>query len=325
MIISKMLKAILLTVVYMGISASGISGWSIDPAHAAGIQAYSIQADGKTRTYAVYAPSSYTNKHKTAVVVMLHGVGGTGEGVVRETGWDQKAEKEGFLVVFPDAMRVNPEAEPSFLFNPQMWNDGSNRGQGQINEVNDVKFLSLMLDDVAKNYTIDQTAVFATGFSSGASMLFRAANELPGRFAAIAPVSGHYWAPTAAPAKRNPIPTILIIGTADPLNPYNGGVISLPWGSFEQPSYKKTIDRWLKHTSLPQELKAAQSSPGVKVQTVARDKRDIFRVVIVEGLGHMWPGGEPIFPEGFIGKDPGTVNATQAIWDYFKSVRAQNH
>jgi polyhydroxybutyrate depolymerase len=255
---------------------------------------------------------------------VLHGAGGTGEGVIRETAWDQKAEQEGFLVVFPNAMRVNQEADPSFLTNLQMWNDGSNRGLGLLSDTNDVKYLSLVLDDLAKAYAIDQKAIFITGFSSGASMLFRAADEMPGRFAAIAPVSGHYWPPSTPPINQSPIPTILIVGTADPINPFAGGVISLPWGSFEQPPFMNTILSWAKRNGFPQGLSATAGKPGIKSLHAIGENPDWFRVYIVEGLGHMWPGGEAIFPESFIGKDPGTLQATELIWQYFSQVRARS-
>lgn len=317
----RLAKELLLTLAFFITLAAAHS--TAAPVNAAGIQTFEIQADGLRRTYTVYEPAGHNSKKPAAVVIMLHGAGGTGEGVIRETAWDKKAEQEGFLVVFPDALRVNQDAEPSFLTNPQMWNDGSKRGSGLLHNADDVKFLSLVLDDLAKKYVIDHKAIFITGFSSGASMLFKAANELPGKFAAIAPVSGHYWPPSVPPIGK-PTPTIMIIGTADPLNPFEGGPISLPWGIFEQPPFMKSIHLWSKQNKFPADLKEAPGKPGVKILRITDKGYDWCRVYIVEGLGHMWPGGEAIFPESFIGKDPGSLDATKIIWDYFAEIRAKN-
>ncbi|HWQ61426.1 MAG TPA: PHB depolymerase family esterase, partial [Negativicutes bacterium] len=198
----------------------------------AGPTAHTLTVDGLTRTYTVYAPAGYDGHRPLPVVVMLHGAGATGAGVIAETAWGEKADREGFLAVFPDAMRAEQAAPPAFLTNPQLWNDGSGRGQGFLRAVDDVRFLDLMLTDLAKRYAVDNKAIFLTGFSSGASLAFRAAALLPDRFAAIAPVAGPCWPLPSGPPSRAATPTLFIAGTVDPLNPLDGGTISLPWGSF---------------------------------------------------------------------------------------------
>lgn len=320
--ISKIVKVLLLTVVFIGVLAGGAGNQRLNPVNAATIHTHTIKADDKSRTYTVYVPSNYNDKKPVPVVVMLHGAGGTGAGIIQETGWDKKAEQEGFLAVFPNAMRINQEADSSFLTNPQMWNDGSNRDQGLLSHADDVKFISLMLDRLEQTYAIDSKAIFITGFSSGASMVFRIANELSNRITAIAPVSGHYWPLASPPQNLTMIPTILIIGTADPLNPFDGGIISLPWGSFEQPPFMCTIEDWAKRNGYPK-LKRSDR-PGVTILRAVTDNIDYFRVYIVEGLGHMWPGGEALFPENFIGKDPGTLQATEEIWQYFSEIHKRH-
>lgn len=293
------------------------------PASAAGLAAHTLTVDGLSRSYAVYAPASYTGREPVPVVIMLHGAGATGPGVIGETGWDKKSEQHGFLAVFPDAMRVDPAAPPSYLANPQLWNDGSGRGQSFLDGVNDVKFLDLLVGDLAKKYSVDTKAVFLTGFSNGASLAFRAAATLPTRFAAIAPVAGPYW-PPAKPDRGKAVPTLFIIGTADPLNPLTGGTITLPWGTFAQPPVLDRLQQWAAHSGCSNGLQPAPGRPGIRELACSAAGATPLKALLVEDLGHLWPGGEPLFPEAYIGKDPGTLAATDEIWAFFAAVRAQN-
>jgi polyhydroxybutyrate depolymerase len=278
---------------------------------------FSLPVDGLIRTYTVFEPSNYRGQQQVPLIVMLHGAGGTGMGVIRETAWDRKAEQAGVLVVFPDAVRPNQAAQPSFLVNPQIWNDGSGRGAAFLHDVNDVKFLALMLDQLMKTYTIDPRAVYLTGFSNGASMALRAAGELPGRFAAVAAVSGPYWGSGGILKHKAPLPTLFIAGTADPLNPFPGGTISLPWGTFEQPPLMATIINWARCNGVRDRLQLTANGTEVQIFQGTGENQIPVQAYIVNGLGHLWPGGEPIFPAEYIGTDPGLLNATDTIWEFF--------
>ncbi|MDR7869029.1 MAG: PHB depolymerase family esterase [Sporomusaceae bacterium] len=289
------------------------------PVCAAGLAAHALTVDGRARSYNVYVPSGYGGQRPLPVVVMLHGAGATGTGVIAETAWSEKAEQQGFLAVFPDAVRADPSTPPGFLTNPQLWNDGSGRGQSFLGGVDDVKFLDLLLADLAMKYAVDKKAVFLTGFSNGASLVFRAATLLPDRIAAIAPVAGPYWPLPSAPNRRLHVPTLFIVGTADPFNPWGGGPINHPWGSFTQPPLLDGLRAWAALTGCEGGLEPAAGRQGVRSLACASFP---MRVYLVEGLGHMWPGGTPQFPASYIGTDPGTLPATDVIWEFFAAIMA---
>ncbi|MDT8903423.1 alpha/beta hydrolase family esterase [Anaeroselena agilis] len=303
------------------VSAALLLALATGPACAARLDTHSLVVDGRTRTYNVYLPSSYSSKQPLPVVIMLHGAGATGTGVIGETAWDKKADRQGFLVVFPDAVRSDPTSPPGFLTNPQLWNDGSGRGQSFLGGVDDVKFLNIMLADLAKKYAVDTKAVFLTGFSNGASLAFRAAALLPDKFAAIAPVAGPYWPPQSTPSHRPRVPTLFIAGTADPYNPLGGGPISHPWGTFTQPPLLDGLREWTVLNGCDNGLVPAAGRQGIRSLACATLP---MRVYLVEGLGHLWPGGTPQFPASYIGTDPGTMPATDVIWEFFAAVRAQS-
>ncbi|MBM3470200.1 MAG: hypothetical protein FJX73_05345 [Armatimonadetes bacterium] len=169
---------------------------------------------------------------------------------MRETGWTAKADEAAFLAVFPEATGPDPRAPGSFADNPQTWNDGSGRFHSGSTNVDDVGFVSALLDDLASRFVVDVRRIFVTGFSNGASMAYRVGAELSGRIAAVAPISGHLW--LKDPQFLRPVPLISIAGLADPLNPPDGGEIRVPGGGFEhRPPLRDSVLRWSKWNGCP--------------------------------------------------------------------------
>src|SRR5262249_17835389 len=121
------------------------------------------------------------------VVLMLHGAGGTAAWTLEETRLDTMADRAGFLLGLPEGTRADPRRPPGFLSNPQVWDDGSPRGE-MAQGADDVGFIAGLLDELRRNNPIDPARVYVTGFSNGAGMTFRLATELSHRIAAIAPV-----------------------------------------------------------------------------------------------------------------------------------------
>ena len=115
------------------------------------------------------------------LVIALHGGGGSGIGMVALTlgGFNVLSERERFIVVYPDGIGKN-------------WNDGRGllRYRAQRENIDDVGFISALIDHLAKKYNIDRKRVYITGMSNGAIMSYRLACELADKIAAIAPVAG---------------------------------------------------------------------------------------------------------------------------------------
>lgn len=223
--------------------------------------------------------------------MMLHGAGGSAEFAAEETGWTLLARREGFAVVYPEAMALRPDKVSKFLTNPQEWHDGSGRGRHD-----DVGFLAAILDDLSER--IDPTQVYLTGFSNGAGMAFRFAAERAERIAALAPVAGHCW---IDPHPRRAIPTFYLVGGVDPLVPIPGGTVFTPWGNVEtRPAVTDTLHRW---------GTAIGHAPGSQ----------LFSVRVVPGHGHHWPGGRGLLGERLGGPASTELDATAAIWAFFRS------
>jgi polyhydroxybutyrate depolymerase len=240
-----------------------------------------------------------------------------------ETGWTEKADKEGFLAVFPNAMSRNPAQPSSFARNPQLWNDGSDRFYPGQSAPDDVAFINAMLNDLIANFTVDARRVFFAGFSNGASMTFRIGAELSKRIAAIAPVAGACWLESLT--LERPVSMCYITGTADPLNLIEGGVPKLATGGSEQvrakpkPPVRNSILKWAKAVGCPETPASTSEANGVRTETYGpgRDGAEVVYITI-EGLGHTWAGGKNLLPESMVGKRSDKVKTTDIIWEFFQ-------
>lgn len=216
-------------------------------------------------------------------------------------------------------MPPDPTRPGQFRTNPQLWNDGSDRFYRGQKAPDDVAFIDAMLEDLAKRFPIDKRRIYATGFSNGASMSLRVGVELSHRFAAIAPVAGALW---LEPGRlRHPVPMLYITGTADPLNPVEGGVPKLLNGAYDpvrakaKPPVMDSILKWARALGIPTEARVADAD-GVRTQSYGAGAEVTY--IAIEGLGHHWPGGRGLLPESMVGTWVGKLRATDIIWDFFR-------
>jgi polyhydroxybutyrate depolymerase len=304
---------------------------ALDKGLGPGSHALAITANGVQRTYIVHVPAAYRPQTPSAIVIMLHGGGGTAKAAMWETQWTLKAEKEGFLAAFPNAMARDPAQRSSFAGNPQLWNDGSNRFYPGQNAPDDVGFIAAMLDDLAVRFALDAQRVFVTGFSNGASMSFRVGAELPDRIAAIAPVAGALW--FDPPMFRQPVSMCYITGTADPLNPIEGGVPRLATRTSDavrgkpKPPVRDSILKWAGALGCPLATAHASDANGVRIETWCTDTGTAEVVYLaVSELGHTWAGGRSLLPERVVGKTSNKIVTTDVIWEFFqRHARSPDH
>ncbi|MBU1705982.1 hypothetical protein KKG19_04650 [Patescibacteria group bacterium] len=286
---------------------------------------YKISVGSMRREYVVHVPTLYNEDHPSAVVIMFHGGGGTAQDAITETGWNKKADRGGFLAVFPEGSRQDPDNPASFSNNPQTWNDGSNRPTvGAVRrEIDDVRFVSALIDDLIARFNVDERRIYATGFSNGASMTFRVGRELSGRLAAIAPTAGSDWL-EKRPIGR-PISLLYMTGTADPLNPIDGGEIFIGQTSYGiKPPVQQTIQKWVQMLSCPADSSVIYNSDGVigMAYSPCMEGSEVVFYTI-DGMGHWWPGWIP--PDSYpswlmniFGNPSDKIQGTDVIWEFFQ-------
>ena len=276
----------------------------------------SVTVDGISRKYLVFARKGF--EKPLPVVLALHGGGSNARQMERYTRFSDLAAKEGFLVVYPEAVDGN-------------WNDG--RGiegvRAQQENFDDVKFVRTIVDRISKDLKIDRSRVFCTGISNGAFMSHRLATEASDLIAAIAPVVGG-MAPAMAKQfhPTYPVSILIIQGDADPLVPVCGGMVG-----FRRGRKRGQVLPTEETISLYVQRNANQGEPTLT--TLDRDEQDgtsveirkypdgpggvKTQVYIVRNGGHTWAGRPLYLPEMLIGKATQDFSATEVIWEFFKS------
>jgi polyhydroxybutyrate depolymerase len=197
---------------------------SINPARAAStpssraVTQSITTSDGRTRTFHLYVPRSLPRHEAVPLLVALHG--GFGSGVQFETnsGFDQLADAHHFIVVYPDG---TPIRSSGALADARVWNGGRCCGPAARQQVDDVGFVSQLIDLIARHHDIDTARVYAAGHSNGAIMSYRLACELSDKIVAVGVQSGSLEVDPCQPTR--PVSVLHIHGTADRNIPIDGG------------------------------------------------------------------------------------------------------
>jgi polyhydroxybutyrate depolymerase len=274
------------------------------------------------RTFKVHIPPSTGDKAKLPLMLALHGRGATGESMILITkkGFNELADSEGFIVVYPDAVELN-------------WNDGRSdeeaKDRAHRENIDDVGFISALMDLMINDYNADPGRVYITGISNGAIMAYRVACELSAKIAAIAPVDGNMpYMLIKKCHQTSPVSVLAINNVNDPVVPFEGGVI---YSHFRKKlgkvlSTEDSLTFWVKRNNcLPDpdvnELDDRDPSDGTRVYvkhyTGGSEDTEVI-LYAVEGGGHTWPGGFQYLPVRIIGRTSREINANEIIWFFFK-------
>jgi polyhydroxybutyrate depolymerase len=274
----------------------------------------SLTVGDLTRTYLVHVPKSYDGKKLTPVVLVFHGGGSNAEQMIRFCGMNDKADKEGFIVVYPQG---TGRLEKTLL----TFNAGNCCGYAMEKKIDDVAFVRALLDDLEKAAKVDTKRIYATGMSNGGMITYRMASELSDRIAAVAPVAGPMGTETCHP-KRS-VPVMHFHGTDDKNAPFKGGTGENSLSKTNFHSVDFSIQAWLKANGckdnpavveLPDKAKDG-TRITIKTYGPGTDAAEVV-LVIIDGGGHTWPGMPPRLK--ILGKSTRNISANDMMWEFFK-------
>ena len=262
-----------------------------------------IEVGGVPRSYLLRLPSAPAPDRALPLLLVFHGAGGDAASMERHTALTRAATARGYAVVYPEGVN-------------HRWNDG--RG---VVTTDDLGFIRTLLDSLRTALPVDTQRVYATGISNGAGMSFRLACELPGVFAAIAPVAGALAASLEDRcAAAAPVSVMMFQGTRDPLMPYDGGVLTMRRGLVLAVPRTAALFARLDGCTEAAVVTAEPDTvtDGTRVRRSAypgcRGDREVV-LFTIEGGGHTWPGGPPVGRS--VGRVSRDLDATRSMLDFF--------
>jgi len=219
-----------------------------------------VTVDDVDRTYMLRLPKGYDSQRHYPVVILLHGLTQDADDIERLTQFDQVADKDGIITVYPFAMngRWNIGVQPEQRRTSMGPGGGRRRGgyggggypgggggypggggggypgggqQPSSRDPNqdrrpapadDIAFFNQLLDQLGTKLSVDPTRIYAAGLSEGGFMSLRLGCALGDRIAAVGAV-GAAMPKTMICLPSRPVPLVMINGTSDPVVKYGGG------------------------------------------------------------------------------------------------------
>ena len=190
----------------------------------------SIEIGPADRPATLVAPDEVTGP--APLLLLLHGYSASSAIQDGYLGVTEQAASRGLYVLMPDG---TPEAGSGKLYwdaSPACCNFGGT-------PVDDVGYLSGLIDEAIAERPIDPDRVYVLGHSNGGFMAYRLACERAEQIAAIAALAGADQTEPDECVPSEPVSVLHLHGTDDAVIRYDGGVTRAPY-----PGALETVSRW---------------------------------------------------------------------------------
>jgi len=262
---------------------------------------------GITRTWLLNLPPNYYDTSGFSLVIALHGFAGSATEMEHDYGITDKANSAGFIVVYPNGMR-----SPGGYFHLTSWNAGNCCFYAQEENIDDVTFISTLIDQLVANYKVDPKKVYVAGMSNGAMMAYTLADKLSAKIAAITAVSGALMAiPPCNPGRA--VPILHIHSALDKKVPFNGGYgMDNVWF----PSVDSTLGVWSAIDSCDTPPQVTDHGNYQLTEWKDYHGNVAIDLYLTRDGGHSWPGG--LKPRAQADPPSTAIHATDLMWDFFQ-------
>ncbi len=276
----------------------------------AGFDSVKFSSNHISRDYNIHLPMGYASENRYPLMLVLHGDPSTAWQTQIYTGMDEVADKNKFIVVYPNALNkrwVSPEKV----------------------EI-EIEYIKKVLTDVEKRYNVDDKKIYFVGLSGGGFFLTPLAQAIPEKMAAMVLVAatrmrfsrpGSNISNIESSPQQKPIPLLFIMGTADSL--YKGDMRRNITSAEDTVRFWRQVNQCFKEPKTYAIPPTNDSNPtSVKV---LKYQSDIGKDVVfykIENGGHHWPNSR--FNANYfvraMGGDLGPLNmdfdTNQTIWDF---------
>ncbi|PLW08882.1 hypothetical protein PCANC_23831 [Puccinia coronata f. sp. avenae] len=280
------------------------------------------------RSVLFFVPESVRGKQNVPLLVAFHGSTESGPIFRSRTtamAYDKLAAELGFIVAYPSGYKGN-------------WNDSRKAAAypAKLENIDDVGFTKSIIQYSSKTWSSSPQRTLIAGYSNGGHMCYRLTLELGSRY--ICGVAIHCAnLPTednsdCATLHDDAVPICIVNGTADPVNPWCGGEVTLshapvPGGSVgsrgSHQSAVETADYFAgRFLDLGVELELEEIEDMDEVQDVRqfrnpRNGKVYVKLLAMIGEGHYVPVASGEKKALVIGPRRGAVHAPREVLRFF--------
>ena len=260
----------------------------------------SLQYDGNNRQYELYIPQSYDGSENVPLLFNFHAGNGTMDSQIYISDMRNLADENNFILAYPQAI-----ADPT---------DGGSLNwmfKGESDH-DDIYFVEAMIDEIATQYSIDQSRVYACGYSLGGEFVHELLCRLNNRIAAGVAVARTMFIETYENCvPEHPTAVMSILGTDDFNSLYNGVEFA---GVLYYLSAADTHQFWIDYNNtnpepIEIELPNISTNDGSTVTKRIWENGDACVSVVelrVNGGDHDWPGWSGNMD----------INSDEEIWNF---------
>jgi poly(3-hydroxybutyrate) depolymerase len=260
------------------------------------------------RAVIVNAPADGT---KRPAVIVLHGGMGSAAVMRANSGFDQGARAEGFMVVYAEGTSRGDDRHA--------WNTGFLLRR-LVQDADDVLYFDTLIDTIVREHGAEPSRVYMTGGSNGGMMTFVYAVARPERLAAIAPVVASMFTFDAKPSV--PLPILIINGAKDDEVPIEGGMSrNSIVRRGQQASFKplpEVVQFWVGVNRSQEEPQVETRGTVTTTVHAATPDGAATEFVVDSAGGHGWPGSKPR-REGT--KPISSFSGAERVWQFFEDKR----
>jgi len=279
------------------------------------------RAAGFRRTYLLHLPEDYDAGAPLPLVVAIHGAFSGGKNLERRSGLSRLADRERFIVVYPNGIG---------LFGMlRHWNSGHCCGKARKDGIDDVGFVTSVIEEVSRRLRVDTTRIYLVGYSNGGMLAYRIAaekSEMIAAFSAVAATIGGKPKPDkpewVIPRPEIPVPVVVFHGHADQNVPYDEVGGEQDRDKATSISVTRSVAFWVERNGCDPDPTTLEEAAGRVVRQYWEGCDDGADVALytLEGWKHDWPGtartskldeDDPMY--GF--------DAAEIIWDFLRRHR----
>lgn len=169
------------------------------------------------RPYKFKVPSGYDSSKPTPLLLMLHGFGASADLENLYIGLAPLADARTFLYAYPDGTQ-NP-------LGMRFWNATDFCCNFFGSTVDDVAYLTAIIDDMEARFNVDKKRIFVVGHSNGGFMAHRMACDRSSRIAGFVSLAGQQWNDATKCKPTEAVAALQVHGTADAIVGYDGSLL----------------------------------------------------------------------------------------------------